>query len=171
MEKCGNIFDHGACELGKMELVLYNFDRWLIKFMAYDKFMIETSKDLVKNGTIRSRQFYHMRYEELLADNNRFLDLLEWIGYGSKNMERESESRLCNNCTKSTSDDLRNVLSNYEEVKSWISSNCPCLMRQFLETNPGVVQFPVEYYCDDLFTDRVNRCIEYLKKDGTKLCW
>jgi len=169
MRKCGDIFNHGSCDPGKMKVRTYFFDRWLIKFMAYDQYMADKTRELV--GKHNVRQFYHVRYEDLLANENKFLDILDWVGYDINHLEQKSSIKLCNNCSKSTSDDLHDVLENYDEVEAWIKKRYPCLLRQLYETDPGMVQFPIEYYCDDLFTKRVNECIEYLKINGSKLCW
>jgi len=76
-------------------------------------------------------------------------NLLAWISASSHHKFVETSQGLATkcktNCTKVTSDNLRNVVINYEETEQWLRTNYPCLLPQYHEAKPGVVQPRVDF--------------------------
>ena len=92
-------------------------------------------------------------YEDLLESEDEIQELLVWLGFHTSSLEMDDKDigRCSKNCTKNTSDDLRNVIQNYEEVESFINIKYPCLSGQLYETRPGKVEPYVDNLCGDNF--------------------
>jgi len=52
-----------------------------------------------------------------------------------------------NNCTKITPDNLRDIVLNFEELEEWLKENYPCLLPQYYEEKPYVVQPELHSAC------------------------
>ena len=131
-------------------------DQRLINLLGNDKIMLDKAMYVLKG--IEQQHFVRLSYEELMGDETRIDSLLRWAGASPKTLSWRSEAvagRCQHGCSKTTPDDLREVVENYEEVESWIESNYPCLLHQLHETARDVVQKPVELSCGDIFKDRI----------------
>merc|ERR1719397_754871 len=119
----------------------------LVSVMVTDKVIFDTALSLTKY--LERQYFFYLSYEELVGDLNHIDRLLQWSGVNPEDFSWKPESarKNCGRCTKVTSDDLRNVLVNYEEVHNWIKSNYPCLLPQFYETRPDINQPDIKLSC------------------------
>jgi len=169
--KCGNPVIIGDCRLTKKTVVnLKIFDWDLINILALDKMMLDKATRLRKG--IEPSHFTRLSYEEMMGDKHDSDSLLRWAGASPETMNWQSKAvrGKCRNggCSKSTPDDLREIVENYKEVESWIESNYPCLIHQFHETRPDVVQKPVELLCGSLLKDRIEDFVAayYKKRDN-----
>jgi len=157
--KCGDPVITGNCRLTNKTTVVNpnEFDKDLINILALDKIMLDKATFLRKG--IEPSHFTRLSYEEMMGDELDIDSLLRWAGASPETMNWRSKAVTgkCRDgvCSKSTPDDLRESVKNYEEVESWIESNYPCLIHQFHETRPDVVQKPVEFLCGSLLKDRV----------------
>jgi hypothetical protein len=100
-----------------------------------------------------------MHYEDLLQDNNAVMDrVLGWIGEFPVQLRVEPLRTKCSyrNCTKNTSDDLRKVILNFEEVESYIKAEFPCLMSHLRETKPDQVMPSISNECSASLKAAVN---------------
>jgi len=163
LRQCKEVVVKSWCKLRmKVTVVLKEFDNWLILVIAHDLYMWKTAKSLAANlkGKLRV-----VRYEDLLGheNENEFERLLMWLGFDINDLGYKDEfgGKCTLNCTKNTSDDLRDSIANYEKVESWINSRYPCLNSQFHETTPGKVQPSILDACGDLFKSKVD---SYLKR-------
>jgi len=87
--------------------------------------------------------------------------LLQWAGYTPKRFDLEAGQGRCKgNCTKTTSDDLKSVILNYEDVESFISWKYPCLLPHLKETDPGKVMPSTEKSCPPSTFAGVERWID-----------
>jgi len=136
--------------------------RWIIKSIAYDDESVKTALGLTP---YLDNWFYMVDYEELVGDVQGVLDnLFEWIGYDTKERVSQSYGRCVMNCTKITSDDLRNAILNYNEVETYISTEYPCLLPHLQETNPGKVMHPLHSSCGfSVFDERAQGAIRWYK--------
>jgi len=106
---------------------------------------------------------HNIRYEALMRDSNEMKQLLYGLGLNPWKLYVLSSGltgRCRVNCTKSTSDDLRKVILNYDEVETWIRVYYPCLLPQFYESRSGVVQPRAEDICGDQFISRIRSEID-----------
>jgi len=158
--KCHHVVVKGGCELKrKVTVVLKEFDNWLILVIAHDLYMWKIANSLAAN--LKSK-FRVVQYEDLLGDENEFERLLLWLGFDINDLDYTDEfgGKCTLNCTKNTSDDLRDSIANYEEVESWINSRYPCLNSQFHETTPGKVQPSILDVCGDIFKSKVDKFLK-----------
>lgn len=92
-----------------------------------------------------------MTYEALLADAPRELArLFEWLGLSElwtrhTRGDRSASAHAAAAYSKATPDDLRTVLSNFDEVDRWLAANASCLVPHLRATDPSAEQ-PVD--CD-----------------------
>jgi len=161
--KCGrnHIVADSSCELDKkFHINLKSLGRWIVRTIAIDDFSIETASALAQH---LDSWFYILNYEELLLDEEAaFHRLFEWIGYEPKERAVPVDGRCRNNCTKATSDDLRNVIINYDEVESYLLITFPCLLSHLRETNPGEVMHSAHMSCASSLFDPMGK--EFIQK-------
>jgi len=155
--KCKYMVVKGACKLEKKTIVTHaHFDWRLISVVAQDQWVWDMASAFTTNAEDDFRVVF---YEELIGPVDKIGELLKWIGFNINNFRLKSStelhSRCTGNCTKNTSDNLRDSIANYEEVESWVRSKYPCLLPQFYETNPGKVQPSVHETCGDVFTSKL----------------
>jgi len=117
--------------------------------IRYDNAIYKTISEMVSN--LKRKTWYTVTYEELLDDQEKVLqDLLAWTTNSSHKFVKTSHglpTECMVNCTKITSDNLRDVVSNYEEIEEWLRVNFPCLLPQYYEEKPYVVQPKVQLPC------------------------
>jgi len=153
----GDMVITGQCRLKKRTVVnLKEFDNMLIRQLGNDKIMLDTATFLRKDTG--QSHFTRLSYEGLMGDEFVVDSIMRWAGVSSETLNWRSKAvtgRCKDGCSKTTPDDLREVLKNYEEVESWIESNYPCLLHQFHETRRDIVQKSVEHLCGNIFEDRI----------------
>jgi len=108
-------------------LVWEKFEARLIEVIAHDFYVLRMGHLLTDKLKYKFRVVF---YEELLGLEDEFENLLRWLGFDIYEFEFQDEfDGKCDlNCTKNTSDDLRNSIANYEEFESWLESRYPCLV-------------------------------------------
>jgi len=152
----------------KTHVNVNTFEKSFISKLAIDEYIFDLTATLTEN--LEDGQVSYVWYEELTKDPKEINKLLYGLGLNLEELVQlpsGSTGRCKDNCTKQTSDDLQTVISNYEEVEAWIQLKYPCLLPQFYETRPEVVQPHIEKLCGDLFTNRMRSLIEgYI--NGTK---
>jgi len=156
VRKCGHYVTSDECKLeSKTTVELKKFDERLIAVMAEDLYIWKVVNSLTAN---LKHSFRVIFYEDLMGDKDEFEELLWWLGFDITEFEftDKPNGRCGSNCTKNTSDDLRDSIANYEEVESLINSKYPCLSSQFYETRPGKVQPFIQNVCGNLFRSRVD---------------
>jgi len=162
----------GSCKIpSKTYVNLKRFDESLISKLAIDKYILDTASILAEK--LEDDHVYYIRYEDLMKDSGFQINKLFWgLGLNEEKLDHlssASSGRCKDNCTKNTLDDLRMVVSNYQEVEAWIEQKYPCLLSQLHETIPNVVQSVVEKSCGDLFTSRVGAILERYQNGTTSL--
>lgn len=145
----------------------------LVKFLVHYEYMFQTAKRLTANLRHHLRV---IRYEDLLGDRDVVGELVQWFGLDIKYFKKvKSFSGKCHsNCTKNTSDDLRTVIENYEEVENLIKTNYSCLLPEFYETRADVIQPSLQTLCGGLFSSQVNWCLKKILEevpDKRFSCW
>jgi len=144
------------------------FEKSVISKLALDKYILDLAETLTEY--LEDGHVSYVRYEELLKDPKEINKLLWELDLNLEELPQLPSGftgRCKDNCTKHTPDDLQAVISNYQEVEGWIKFKYPCLLPQFHETRPDVVQPDIEKICGDLFTSRVRSLTEgYI--NGTK---
>jgi len=163
--KCRNFVTWDECKLeSKTTVELKEFDKRLIEAMAEDLNIWKVAHSLTANLTHSLRVVF---YEDLIGDRDELEELLWWLGFDITELEFTDRTigRCKSNCTKNTSDDLRDVIANYEEAESFINSKYPCLSSQFYEKRPGKVQPFIQNVCGNLFTSRVNSLLKHWHKN------
>ena len=87
---------------------------------------------------------FELAYEELLADApSALLRLFDWLGKGHvwrNHLSKSGKHASTQAYSKATSDDLRDVVVNFDEVKAWLQEEAPCLVAHLEATDPGAVQ-------------------------------
>jgi len=148
LSKCGleHVKEGSSCTLDKnFHIKPGVLGDWIIRTIAIDNFSFETAFDLAPH---LDSWFYILDYEELVHDEQAAIQrLFKWIGWEPKGRSVPIDGRCRENCTKITSDDLKNAILNYEEVESYISNQFPCLLSHLRETNPGRVMHSVHMSC------------------------
>merc|ERR1719193_2240256 len=116
-----------------------------MKSVALDDYLFSVARRVARNlGNL----FYHFTYEEMMGDSATIDRVLEWVGYVSLDGEKSLVMGKClENCTKTTSDDLRNVIVNYEEIESYLKAEFPCLLLHLHETIPDAVMPSIHRTC------------------------
>jgi len=147
--KCGgqnHIVADSSCKIDKkFHINLKELGKRLVRTIAIDDFNIEIASILAPH---LDSWFYILDYEKLLRDEEgAFHRFFEWIGYEPKERAVPVDGRCRNNCTKAASDDLRNVILNYDEVESYMLTKFPCLLSHLRETNPGEVMHSAHMSC------------------------
>jgi len=135
---------------GKRIVVGVNWFRASLNMVTrYDNAIYNTISKMVSN--LKRKTWYTVTYEELLDDEEKVLqDMLTWTSNSFHKFVKASEglpTECMVNCTKITSDNLRDVVSNYEEIEEWLRVNFPCLLPQYYEEKPYVVQPKVQLPC------------------------
>jgi len=155
--ECGHVVIKDECKLETWTTVeLEKFDEKLIRVMAADLYIWKVVNSLSQTS------FRVVFYEDLIGLKDEVEELLWWLGLDITDLEYTDDfnGRCYPNCTKTTSDDLRDSIANYEEVESFINTRYPCLSSQLYETRPGKVQ-PFTYnVCGDLFRSRVDSLLK-----------
>lgn len=163
-KKCGSLVVNGRCRVTSKTVVeSQNFMELLFQVIAQDQYILEFARAL---SAQLANDFRVVWYEDIVGLEGEIEKLLQWVGFDNNDFEFTSEfdTRCGANCTKTTPDDLRGVIANYEEIESLIKSNYICLLSQFYETRPGKVQPTVDSVCGDLFTSIVSPIVETFKK-------
>lgn len=162
--KCDTYVVRHACSLPKLTNVdVPLFNRRLRWVLATDRYIFKTISQLVRKLGKRNIKVFH--YEWLQNGLEELDGLLDWIMYdldlvSLNKMSHSYTGRCRNNCSKNTSDDLRDVIVNYQEIEDLISEKYPCLLRQFYEKEPGVVHPDVNLSCGDFFDKQLDQYIE-----------
>jgi len=158
--KCGSLVVKGTCRLeGKTLVKLEEFKDLLFWVIAQDQYIWEFARDLTN---YLGRDFRVIWYEDIIGLGDEIEKLIEWLGFDINDfgLTNEINTRCSVNCTKNTSDDLRDMIKNYKDVEGLIKSKYNCLLSQLYETRPGKVQPSVDKICGDLFTTAVSAIIE-----------
>lgn len=142
-DKCGfnNVRNtESTCTLSTahFELDIEVFERNLLESMA---------KDYALAGAHIPRSAYRVTYEDLLSDTNTTLQAV--FAYLGAPVPTHG---LRNAYSKSTSDDLRAIITNFDQVEHWLELNAPCLLPHLREKNPGTLQSQT---CNDTLHQRV----------------
>jgi len=141
----------GGCRLeGKTLVSIKDFHRYLLTVIADDNKIVKWAQELSGN---LGHSFLIIWYENLQETEFEPASLIQWLGFDMKNLGvvKNYDGPCYVNCTKITSDDLRLVIANYEELESWIQSSYPCLSPHFHENSPGKVQPSICILCGDRF--------------------
>jgi len=139
------------CKLDRKTVVTHSEFHKTLRFATkYDRIILNTAKEFTQILRKQSRVIW---YEDLLGFDDEIEKLLDWLGFDINDLEMRDKfiGRCSLNCTKTNSDDLRDVIANYEEFESLINSKYYCLSTQFYETRPGKVQSFVDSLCGDDF--------------------
>jgi len=103
-----------------------------------DEYMVKSGLEL---ATQLENWFWRFSYEELMGDPDTLIRLFKWLGYNATGLYSKNSKappgRCLEGCVKTTRDDLKEVIINYDEVESYISSTFPCLLSHLQETVPG----------------------------------
>lgn len=139
-----------GCKLQKkIHVKVMDFETNLKLVVQYDRFALSTLKKLV--GNLRRKMWYTVKYEELLGDESKVIqDLLNWVMDDNHTFIHSSNilpSKCIVNCTKITSDNLRNFVDNFEEIENWLETHHSCLLPQLYEQNANIVQPAVHSPC------------------------
>jgi len=148
----------GGCLLKeKTTINIQEFHWYLMRVIYDDMVIVKMAQELSGN---LGHSFLVIWYEYLQKSDFELSSLIQWLGLDMKNLGvAENYKGPCYvNCTKITSDDLRLVIANYEELESWIKSTYPCLSSQFYDRRPGRVQPSVSILCGDLFANVSSFC-------------
>jgi len=112
---------NGCVTPQKIFVSVEKFHALLQKVINEDHIILKIISKLVRN--LQRETWYTITYEELLGDEEKAIqDLLNWILNGDHKWSEGETSQLLpttcwNNCTKITSDNLRDVVYNYEEIE------------------------------------------------------
>lgn len=142
-DKCGfnNVrTTESACTLSTVhfKLDINTFERNLLESMAKDYALAEANIP---------HSAHRVTYEGLLSDTNSTLQaVFAYLGAPAPTQG------LRNAYAKSTSDDLRAIITNFDQVEHWLALNAPCLLPHLRETNPGALQTQT---CNDTLHQRV----------------
>jgi hypothetical protein len=151
VRKCKTPVVDGDCKLDKtLEVDPTTLRKQINRLIARDNYLAEVANGLAAH---LNSWFYVMHYEELLQDDETVIDrLFEWIGKFPKELRVEPVHVKCSytNCTKNTSDDLKKVILNFEEVEGYIKENLPCLLSHLRETKPDRVMPSIHSECPAL---------------------
>jgi len=162
-KKCHTPIVNSNCSLtGRSTVNVVDFDEWLISFLGSDQFQLSVALSLVDKLQEYRGQLFHISYEEVMGDETTVDTLLAKAGVDIKYLTWKPTAfggRCRSDCYKNTPDDLREVVANYEELESWIKSEYSCLLTQFYETKPNIVQPDVHVVCGDKFNERIKEHI------------
>jgi len=139
----------GGCGLdGKIHINIKVFHMYLLQVIADDANIVKWAQEL--SGNLGHSVI--IWYENLQETEFELASFIQWLGFDIQSLGVTTFDGACHiNCTKITSDDLRQVIANYEELESWIKSTYPCLSPQFYERSPGKVQPSVSILCRGIF--------------------
>jgi len=149
--KCGRLVLNKDCKIDdKYEVELVVLKNTVKRILMYDDALFQYATKLAKH---LDNWFHYVTYEDLQKEDRVAWDrLFEFIGYvPSKISLKEAGGRCSVNCTKTTSDDLREAIINYEEVESYISHKYPCLESHFHEVRPDQAMPNIGLNCSKLF--------------------
>jgi len=167
-KKCGSYVINGPCKIPKkIHIPTEFFDEALISRLAFDQYIFDSAKAL----HIEKKNVYYVRYEELMKDSYNLDKLMLELGLLQQEVVLVSSKRgRCrSNCSKNTSDDLRKVIDNYEEIETLIKEKYPCLLSQLYETRADFVQPSLHELCGDFFNDKVRSFITGYKEGRLKI--
>lgn len=140
--KCGSNYVRDECRLddGLINVDLKTFSKDLVESLAKDHAL----RQHVVDGARR------ITYEGLIGNPKETLRVLfeDWLHVYDYGRDTNRASLY----SKTTSDDLRTVLGNFDEVRQWLNQTAPCLLPHLMETRADVVQSDT---CDGAFTDKV----------------
>jgi len=140
---------HNCVAPTKINVSVKKFHSLLHKVMNEDHITLEIISKLTRK--LKRKTWYTVTYEELLRDEEKAIqDLLNWILNSDHNFGEASQvlpTTCLGNCTKITSDNLRDVVNNYEEIEEWLREHYPCLLPQLHEEKPYVVQPDLHSLC------------------------
>ena len=114
-------------------------------------------------GAATAGYIFELAYEELLADAAGALSrLFAWLGKAGvwRAHLAASGAELGSAYAKATSDDLRDVIRNFDEVRAWLRETAPCLVPHLEATDPGAV---MASDCAGDFEDAINLRIKQSK--------
>ncbi|KAH8062980.1 hypothetical protein JL721_8599 [Aureococcus anophagefferens] len=112
-------------------------------------------------GAATAGRAFELAYEELpLAA--RLSRLFAWLGKAGvwRAHLAASGAELGSAYAKATSDDLRDVIRNFDEVRAWLRETAPCLVPHLEATDPGAV---MASDCAGDFEDAINLRIKQSK--------
>jgi len=168
-KRCGSVVITSTCNLPeKSNIRAEYFHKSLISKLAIDQYIFDSVKAL----HLQNKNVYYVRYEELMNDSYNLDKLLLDLGLLREEVVWVSSAvtgRCRDNCTKNTSDDLRKVIANYEEIETWIKKKYPCLLSQFYETKAAVTQPSLYEICGDFFRSRISSVITRYKRGKQRL--
>ena len=96
-------------------------------------------------NTFRDHRIYELYYESVLADKKSALrHLFGWLGLPELVAKVPKDTTV-----KSTPAGLRGVLTNFDEIRSWLLEHAPCLVSH-LESNGIEVMPPCPLFFDPL---------------------
>ncbi|KAJ8605438.1 hypothetical protein CTAYLR_003320 [Chrysophaeum taylorii] len=137
-KKCGYNNIREECRLApKVRVDIGQLETFLVESMAKDRAL----------GAVQLAEYYRVTYEDLIADANATCGAV-FRYLGVPHLEMTGDARFY---SKATPDDLRSVVSNFDELEAWLHRRAPCLLPHLRETRPGVVQ-PTPCY-DDFLPD------------------
>jgi len=162
--KCGSLVINGnSCNLPeKSNIRAEYFGKSLISKLAIDQYIFDSAKAL----HLKNKNVHYVQYEELMNDSQNYDKLLLELGLRKEEVVWLSSAvtgRCRDNCSKNTSDDLRTVIGNYEEIETWIQEKYPCLLPEFYETRADVIQPSLHELCGNFFSDKVRSLITRYK--------
>jgi len=168
-EKCGTVVLNKDCVIDdKYVIEISVLKNTLKRISVFDEALFQHATKL---APLLDSWFHLVTYEDLRKEDHVAWDrLFEFIGYvPSETSLKEAGGRCSGNCTKTTSDDLREVIVNYDEVQSFISEKYPCLVPHFLEIRPDQAMPQIGLTCPpQLFVaggrDFNNRMQDFFKK-------
>jgi len=134
--KCGRLVLNKDCKIDdKYEVELVELKDTIKRILMYDDALFEHA---IKLSQVLDNWFYYVTYEDLQKEDRLAWDrLFAFIGYVPSKISLKVAGGRCSvNCTKTTSDDLREAIINYEEVESFISEKYPCLESHLHEVRP-----------------------------------
>jgi len=135
-KKCGTLVLNKDCVIDdKYEVEISVLKNTLKRISVFDDALFQYATKL---APLLNNWFHQVTYEDLRKEDRVAWDrLFEFIGYVPSGTNlKEAGGRCSGNCSKTTSDDLREVIVNYEEVQSFISKEYPCLLSHFHEVRP-----------------------------------
>ena len=157
-KKCGTVVLNKDCVIDdKYEIEISVLKNTLKRISVFDHALFEHATKL---APLLDSWFHLVTYEDLRKEDRVAWDrLFEYIGFTPHGTSfKEAGGRCSVNCTKTTSDDLRDVIINYEEVKSFISEEYPCLLSHLLEVRPDQAMPEIGLTCPSkLFVEGTKR--------------
>jgi len=135
-KKCDVYVARSGCKLDpKFYVNISNLQLSLEYAILYSEYAVRIGLELAAK---LENWFWRFSYEELIGDPDTLDRLFKWMGYNATALFSKSPyGKRSHDCTKSTHDNLKEVILNYDEVESYISYKYPCLLSHLKETEPG----------------------------------